>query len=485
MNRFSQRAMAMAMGLVIASPAIHADEYHDYRRNDNNRRHSYKQYDQVPGDASEWFKDGKVAVIDNKLVKQLPNIFKAKNVILFVGDGMGVSTVTAARILEGQLKGEDCEYNRLAFEDFPYLAMSVTASANQQTSDSAPTATAMVAGIKTNDGAISVDQSIDRTETSAEVTAAKSVRTILEQAERRGMSTGVVSTARITHATPAVNFAHVADRNWEADSNLPAGATVKDIARQLIEFPYGDGIDVVLGGGRSYFMPNDSADPEYPTQVGRRADGRDLTAEWVAKYSRSEFVWNQAQFDNVNTSRTKHLLGLFERSHMKYEADRGSDSGGEPSLAEMTEKAIKILDNNRKGFYLMVESGRIDHAHHAGNAYRALTDTIALAEAVEVAKRLTNDRDKLIVVTADHSHVFTIGGYPSRGNPILGKAAIDGMNMTDALGLPYTTVSYANGPGWTGDFNRREFNPINESMLPATYIGGELRPDLTLIDTTA
>lgn len=438
--------------------------------------------DAVPTDAQGWFSAGARAVSKNKF--QIPNVLPARNVILFVGDGMGVSTVTAARILEGQMQGRDGEFGRLSFEKFDNLALSVTASANQQTSDSAPTATAMVAGIKTNDGAISVDQSIDRNEPNADVVAAKSVKTILEQAEERGLSTGVVSTARVTHATPAVNYAHIGNRDWEADSNLPTGATVKDIARQLLEFPYGDGIEVVLGGGRSYFMPKTMNDPEYTTQVGRRNDGRNLTAEWTTKFPKSAYVWNRTGFDAVDPNKTKHLLGLFERSHVRYEADRANDVAGEPSLSEMTEKAIKMLGKNKKGFYLMVEAGRIDHAHHAGNAHRALTDTIELSKAVEVAKRLTNDKDTLIVVTADHSHVFTIGGYPSRGNPILGKAAVDGADLKDALGLPYTTVSYANGPGWTGGFQRKEFNPATEGTVAASYLGGALRPDLTTIDTT-
>lgn len=437
----------------------------------------------VPTSADEWFAAGRAAVETSKHI--VPNRSRAKNVILFVGDGMGISTITAARILEGQLRNADGEFNRLSFEKLDHMGTSVTASANQQTSDSAPTATAMVSGIKTNDGAISVDQTINRNEPSAVVTRAKSVKTILEQAEERGMSTGIVTTARLTHATPAVNYAHIGNRDWEADSNLPAGATVADIARQLLEFPYGDGLEVALGGGRSYFMPNTASDPEYPSQKGRRKDSRDLTTEWTTKYARSAYVWDKAAFDAVNPHQTKHLLGLFERSHMRYEADRKDDAAGEPSLAEMTEKAIKMLGQNKKGYYLMVEAGRIDHAHHAGNAYRALTDTIALSEAVEVAKRLTDDQDTLIVVTADHSHVFTIAGYPSRGNPILGKSAIDGVASTDALGLTYTTVSYANGPGWTGGFQRKEFNPATEGTVTAPYDGSALRPNLAAIDTTA
>ena len=478
MKRPSLSKLAAAIGafsLTLSVTAV-ADDHHD-------RHHQQNPSNQVPTSAAEWFKVGEQAVLVNK--RDVAELRGAKNVILFVGDGMGVSTVTAARILEGQLEGRDGEFNRLAFERFNNIAHSVTASANQQTSDSAPTATAMVAGIKANDGAISVDQGILRTESSAEANAAHSVKTILERAEERGMSTGIVTTARLTHATPAVNYAHVADRDWEADGNLPAGATVKDIARQLLESPYGNGLEVALGGGRSYFMPNSAADPEYPSQKGRRKDGRDLTLEWISNYNNSDYVWNQSQFDAIDPAKTDHLLGLFERSHMRYEADRKDDAAGEPSLAEMTDKAIKILQKNKKGYYLMVEAGRIDHAHHAGNAYRALTDAIALSDAVKKAKELTSDKDTLILVTADHSHVFTIAGYPSRGNPILGKTAVDGKESKDSLGLPYTTLTYANGPGWTGGLQRKEFNPANEGTVAAPYAGSQLRPDLTEVDTTS
>lgn len=438
---------------------------------------------QVPATATEWFQAGRHA-IDKNHTGQADH-GKAKNVILFIGDGMGISTVTAARILEGQQQGRDGEFNRLSFEHFGYLGLAVTASANQQTADSAPTATAMVTGVKTNDGAISVDQTIQRRESSADVTAAKSLKTILELAEEKGLSTGVVTTARLCHATPAVNYAHIGNRDWESDRELPNGATVKDIARQLLEFPYGNGLEVALGGGRDYFSPKTKNDPEYPSQFGRRNDGRDLTREWSSKYPRAAYVWNQAQFDAIEPAQTDHLLGLFERSHMHYEADRHHDTAGEPSLVEMTEKAIQILSKNKKGYYLMVEAGRIDHAHHAGNAYRALIDTIALSEAVAWAREITSAKDTLIVVTADHSHTFTIGGYPSRGNPILGKAAVDGVASKDNLGLPYTTLAYANGPGWTGGHHRRDFNSDNESYVDVEYPGDQLRPDLNKIDTTA
>jgi alkaline phosphatase len=187
--------------------------------------------------------------------------------------------------------------------------------------------------------------------------------------------------------------------------------------------------------------------------------------------------------DAIDPNTTDHLLGLFERSHCEYEYDRPADTGGEPSLSEMTSKAIDILAKNKKGFFLMVEGGRIDHAHHAGNAFRALTDTIEMAKAVEVALGKTDASETLIIVSADHSHVFTIAGYPERGNPILGlvsaetDSAGNPVFTKDLLGLPYTTLSYANGPGYTGASlrsNNTVLQPEGPKVFehsPAKYLG--------------
>lgn len=426
----------------------------------------------------DWFREGNATLAE---LKQAGGAGQAKNVILFVGDGMGVSTVTAARILDGQQRGGDGESHRLAFERLPYLAMSVTASANQQTSDSAPTATAMVTGIKANAGALSVAPRLARHQADAERVAAASVVTIMELAEQRGLATGLVTTARVTHATPAANYAHLPERNWEGDGDLPAAATVKDIARQLLESPYGDGPEVVLGGGRRYFYSADAQDPEYPEKMGVRSDGRNLHQEWLASRNGASYVWSRDQLVDINPSNTSRLLGLFEPSHMRYALDRSDDVAGEPSLAEMTGKAIELLSQDPDGYYLMVEAGRIDHGHHAGNAKRALTDTIALSEAVAAAQTLTGD-ETLIVVTADHSHVFTIAGYPSRGNPILGLADNQGKLAKDALGLPYTTLGYANGPGFTGGGERREFDGTSQRHVESHYPGGAARPDLRAVD---
>ncbi len=381
---------------------------------------------------------------------------KAKNVILFIGDGMGISTVTATRILEGQMRGESGEENLLSFDRFPFTALSRTYSANQQTSDSAPTMSAIITGIKTDEGVLSVNQNIVHND--YKTVAGNKTTSLLELAEMEGKSTGIVTTARLTHATPAACYAHTANRDWEADIDISKmakdayAAKFPDIARQLIEFSYGDGLEVALGGGRTMFLPNEVSDPEYPELQGRRLDKRNLTDEWKTKF-KGEYVWNKQQFDAIDAKKTKHLLGLFEPSHMQYEYDRKKKSE-EPSLSEMTSKAIDVLSNNKKGFFLMVEAGRIDHAHHEGNAFRALTDAIELSNAVRTAQNKVDLKDTLIIVTADHSHTFTIAGYPARGNNILGlvreideNGNYDENPMTDANKKPYTTLGYSNGTG--------------------------------------
>jgi alkaline phosphatase len=444
--------------------------------------------------AETWQRDGWNFIAQSKNLTSRKG--KAKNVILFLGDGMGISTITAARIFEGQRRGESGEENRLSFEDFPYSALSKTYSANQQTSDSAPTMSAIVTGVKTDEGTLSVDQDIVRGD--YKTVAGNETKTILEYAEDAGMSTGVVTTARVTHATPGACFAHTADRNWESDRDIfdrrkdAYDAKFPDIARQLIEFKHGDGLEVAIGGGRSKFLPRETPDPEYPNRRGERMDGRDLTGEWLSKYKNSAYVWNKQQFDAVDPRRTKHLIALFEPSYMKYEYDRRADAAGEPSLSEMTAKAIDILARNPKGYFLMVEGGKIDLAHHAGNAFRALTDTVAFSEAVRTALGKVDLSETLVIVTADHSHTFFIQGYPVRGNNILGLVReTDDFGMLepdykrDALGLPFTTLGYANGRGYQGASNLLPQGPKIFGEEPKTFsalLRG--RYDLGQVDTT-
>ncbi|XP_030842761.1 alkaline phosphatase [Strongylocentrotus purpuratus] len=369
----------------------------------------------------------------------------AKNVIFFLGDGMDITTTTAARILRGQMDGETGEEGSLAWDDFPHVALSKTYNTDQQVADSAGTATAFLCGVKAKAGTLGIDDGAERG--SCASVAGTEVDSVLVEANRAGKATGLISTARVTHATPAAAYAHSAERDWENNDRVPdeeADEGCIDIARQLVE--ENNFINLILGGGRVNFLPNTTLDPEYGDEntTGYRTDGLNLIEQWLSvKGSSAQYVWNKTALDRVDLSSTEYLLGLFEPSHMKYEVDRLNDTAGEPSIAEMTELAINMLSSDEDGFFLMVESGRIDHGHHMGVAHKALTDTIAFHEAVAKAIEMTDSDDTLILVTADHGHAFAIGGYASRGNPIFGYD--DRNNGSDDK--PYLTLSYANGPG--------------------------------------
>jgi alkaline phosphatase len=243
----------------------------------------------------------------------------ARNVILFIGDGMGVSTVTAIRILDGQIKGMRGEENVLPFERYPNVALSKTYESNQQVGESAGTATAIMTGQKTKSDFIGVSRNANRGDCASAM--GNNMPSVLELAESIGLSTGIVTTTRLSHATPASTYAHVPERDWESDRSLTEEARqdgCKDIAAQLIEFPHGDGIEVALGGGRIKFLPNDTEDPEGASTRKGRQDNRDLAQEWLRKYPNSAYVWNQEQFDSIDPESTDHLLGLFNRNQHNF-----------------------------------------------------------------------------------------------------------------------------------------------------------------------
>ncbi|KAK3599101.1 hypothetical protein CHS0354_016358 [Potamilus streckersoni] len=376
----------------------------------------------------------------------------AKNVIMFLGDGMGVATVTAARIYKGQLNGNPGEETVLSFEEFPNLGLAKTYNIDRQTPDSAATATAYLCGVKGNYATLGVDPTVPRSDCIAQ--KGREVTSILDWSKTVGKSVGIVTTSRITHASPAALYAHTAERDWEGDADMEGvDGDCKDIAYQLI-YDNAD-IEVLLGGGRRHFMLKNQTDPETGKidSNKQRKDGRDLIKAWAAdKDARNKFhtyVWNKEQFDNVDPRNTDYLLGLFEPSHMQYELERDKSGNGEPSLAEMTQKAIQILQKNEKGFFLFVEGARIDHAHHDTLPKKALDEVVALDAAVQMAMKLTNEMDTLIVVTADHSHVFNIAGYPYRGNNILGLVDPISEELGPMDGMPYTTLIYGNGPNYS------------------------------------
>ncbi|XP_053316877.1 alkaline phosphatase-like [Spea bombifrons] len=367
---------------------------------------------------------------------------RAKNLILFLGDGMGVPTITAARIYQGQLRGESGEENIMTMERFPHVALSKVYNVDAQVPDSAGTGTAYLCGVKTNSGILGLTAAAQYGVCNS--SHGNEVKSILHRAKQAGKSVGIVTTTRVQHASPAASYAHSANREWYSDNEMTSTMInngCRDIAYQLV---HNTDINVILGGGRIYMNPKGTPDPEYPTSLSSQAvrkDGLKLVDMWLSKRENARYVWNKQDFESVDENTTDYLMGLFEPKDMKYELSRNPAT--DPSLAEMTEKAIRILSRNPNGFFLFVEGGRIDHGHHDGNAKQSLTEAVEFDKAIKRAGELTEESETLTVVTADHSHVFSFGGYTDRGNSILGLAPLRAND-----GKPYTSVLYGNGPGY-------------------------------------
>ena len=414
----------------------------------------------------------------------------ARNVILFIGDGMGVSTVTAARIFDGQSLGLSGEEHSLIFETFPHVALVKTYNTNQQVPDSAGTATAMMTGMKTRAGVINIGPDAHRRDCQAALD--NPLEPLGAIAKEQGKSVGIVTTTRLTHATPAAVFAHSPERDWESDRYLPEADRVagcRDIAHQLTHFDVGGGLDVVLGGGRAEFYGGGLD--------GNRVAGQDdLIQEWLDADSGRTYITSRDELAQLQVAQlanqpgnqpenqsghqpeelqepqsAQQVLGLFSRSHMTYVAERAPGTT-EPTLAEMTSAAIDLLAEDEGGYFLMVEGGRIDHGHHDGKPSYALLETQEFARTVEAALEKVDLEETLVLVTADHSHVFTIAGYPVRGNPILGLVVENDITgepsseaAVDATGTPYTTLGYANGPGAAAGQPR----PVPEVAADAVY----------------
>ena len=299
---------------------------------------------------------------------------RPKNLILMIADGCGPASVTMARDYARAVLGRDA----LALDAIQTGAVR-TGSASSRVTDSAAGATAYACGVKTYNGAIAVDS------------AGRPLATLLEAAKARGMATGLVATSRITHATPAAFAAHVPQRAMESE-----------IAAQMLA----QRVDVLLGGGWSYFLPT--------SEGGRRQDGRNLLRE--AEAMGYQVVRTAADF---RQGVRRPVLGLFGPSHLPYEIDR--DPEEVPSLAEMTRAALELLADDPDGFFLMVEGSRIDHAGHANDAAAHVREVLAYDEAVAVALDFARrDGQTLVVSVADHE----TGGL-SLGRNVDGRGVYD------------------------------------------------------------
>ena len=368
---------------------------------------------------------------------------RAKNVIFFLGDGLGLNTLTAARIFAA---GEDGE---LAIDKLPESAFVKTFSNDAQVTDSAASMAAYMTGVKHNNGVVSMsfgtrsiapgkdangNALVSRCENG---TAAV---TLLELAKRRGMAVGVVTNTSVTDATPASTYAHACHRKLETDiaaSLVPGGAGYNAALGAR-------GLDVLFGGGAQNFTPF--------AKGGKRADNRDLLAELGSKGFR--VVNDTAQFNALQPGQP--AVGLFAPNHMDFDATR--DPARQPALPAMAAKAIDLLAPNKNGFFLMVEGGLIDHALHATLGKRALQETVTYNVALQAAidRMETLDpglKNTLIVATADHDHTLILNGYAARTgkttptNPgVIGLVRnADGKPALDGKGQPYTIIGFGTG----------------------------------------
>ncbi|KAM8719452.1 hypothetical protein ACLKA7_012068 [Drosophila subpalustris] len=356
----------------------------------------------------------------------------AKNIIMLMGDGLSITTMTAARILKGQHAGQSGEECQLAMEQFPYSGLSKTYCTDSQTADSACAATACLTGIKTNYG--SIGQSAQGAH----------VESILQWAQRAGKATGIVTTTRLTDASPAATYAHVKKRTQELD-----------IGRQLIEDAPGRNLNVILGGGLGKF-------------ASERTDGRDLLQQWHDANPNGCFARTLAELHNCSTTdhHNGHLLGVFSDSHMAYHLAASQD---QPRLSDMTAAAIARLSPHSNGYFIFIEGGRIDHGHHETRAGYALDEMLEFDAAIETAVRLTDAHETLIVVTADHSHTLTMAGYANRGTSILGMDT----SQRDLDGVPYSTLNYAIGKWQSLNKDNKRENPaphLSTTSFTPSYI---------------
>ncbi len=292
---------------------------------------------------------------------------KSKNLIVLIGDGMGPAQISAARYYQQYEKG----IQKLNLD--PYYVGQATTYADRGedggtivsgiVTDSASAGTAFATGHKTYNAGISVSNE----------DVSKPFASIIEAAEISGKSTGLVTTARITHATPAVYASHVRNRDNESA-----------IASQYLN----SGVDVLFGGGKSFFVTKE--------EKGKRTD-RSLLPAFEAKGYK---IVENAQNLKTLTAKDAKVLGLFGSSHVAYVPDRTAET---PSLAEMTSKALEILSADQDGFAIMIEGGRIDHAGHANDlptlVQEALDFDAAFKVAIDFAKKNGNTS---VVVTADH-----------------------------------------------------------------------------------
>lgn len=310
-----------------------------------------------------------VVVVSISLVGGFVSASSPKYVFYFIGDGLGSSQRQAAEYFL-QVKTGD-KNAKLVMNQFPIAGINTTHSTDSLVTDSAAAGTALATGYKTNNGVIS------------QLPDGRNVKTIIEAAEEKGMATGIVSTTRLTHATPAVFASHNPDRNAE-----------NEIAYDFLD----SGVDYFAGGGYRHFVPQN-----WEWGKSKRKDNINVAQEFYKQgYEIFLTDYDTPKFREFSPEGEEKVFAAFTYSHMPYEIDR--DPAKIPSIAEMTKKGIEVLEKYDNGFIMMVEGGRIDHACHANDPVGAIHDTLAFDKAVSEAFKFFKKHpdETLIIVVGDH-----------------------------------------------------------------------------------
>lgn len=343
---------------------------------------------------------------------------KPKNHIMFVVDGMGPAHITGARLYKG---GPEA---RLTMESLPYTGIVRTASTNDFVTDSAASATAFASGVRTYNRAIGMsDKNFDASGESQKLTS------LLKRAQEAGKSVGIVTSTRLTHATPAAYFAHVPQRSME-----------QQIADQLLLA----NIDVIIGGGVEFFLP--------VSEGGERKDQTNL----FTSFAQAGYFVARDDESLFSAPQNRPLIAVLSKDHLPYDLDR---LPGQKELADYVELAVERLSRNPKGYFLLVEAGRVDHASHFNYARRAFGDMLAFDRALE--RVLSEKKDTLIVVTADHeTGGLALSGYAPHSAASGEKLFKNHVRDLVQDKYNYGFVSWATGPGFQSELkvDEKELN---------------------------
>lgn len=337
--------------------------------------------------------------------------------------------------------------------------------------------------MKTNNGVIGLNAAATRgncDDTNNEDIYTESIASLFI---KDGRNAGIVTTTKITDATPAAVYANIAERNWEDNSGvLRSGCNdsqIYDIAEQLVRGSVGKDLKVVLGGGSRFFINSTETEHGSP---GTRTDGKNLIKDWLYSKSDRTFVTSRKELMDLDAKKVDQIFGLFSTENLPFrlETIEKKEEAIYPTLTEMTMKALDVLEEDDDGYFLLVEGGRIDHGHHGNQAKFAIEEALEFSKAIQATLDRVDLEETLIVVTADHSHVMTVSGYQVCSkrdlltifDTLIISLQFRGTDIFSATntgedGLPYFTLSYANGPG---KFQRISHHPKASNLFIFHFI---------------